>query len=139
MDIATLIGMALGVGLLLAGIGPANLGYFIDVPSMLMVLEETISSMLINFPARTVLSSATVVEAPVLFTSVNLIEEINRMVEFATIARRDGLLALEEKLEDLKDPFLLRGIQMIIDGVAPETVRAILNIELNQMATPWQW
>ena len=66
------------------------------------------------------------------FSSADLPEDLNRMVEFATVARRDGLRA-EGKIEGVDDPFLLRGIQMIIDGVQPDSVRSILEIELGQM------
>ena len=134
MDIATVIGLALGAGLLLSGIGPANLGYFIDVPSMLMVIGGTAASILINYPLNTVLSSLSIVKVTFFFSSVDMKEEIDRMIDFATVARKDGLLALEEKLENLNDPFLLRGVQLIIDGVAPESVRAIMEIELGQMS-----
>jgi chemotaxis protein MotA len=66
---------------------------------------------------------------------VDLQGVIEQMVGFAQTARRDGLLALEGKLQELKEPFLLRGIQMVIDGVSPENVRSILVIDLEQMAT----
>ncbi|NRA36920.1 MAG: MotA/TolQ/ExbB proton channel family protein [Planctomycetes bacterium] len=133
MDIATIIGMLLGIGLLLSGIGPSNLQYFIDPPSMIMVVGGTMASILINYPLRIVLAVMGVVKNTVLFQEADLSADIERMVDFASVARRDGLLALEEKLEDLNDPFLLRGIQMIIDGVAPESVKAIMEIELLQM------
>lgn len=134
MDIATVVGMVMVVGLLLTGIGPANLPYFIDIGSVLIVVGGTFSFILINYPLGTVLGIVGVLKNTVFFTLIELSVEIERMVEFATIARRDGLLALEEKLADVDDPFLLRGIQMIIDGVAPESVRAIMEIELDQLA-----
>ena len=133
MDIATVVGMLMGVGLLLSGIGPSNLQFFIDPASMLMVIGGTMASILINYPLRVVLSVMGVIKNTVLFEEPQLSDEIERMVEFASVARRDGLLALEEKLEDLNDPFLLRGIQMIIDGVAPESVKSIMEIEISQM------
>lgn len=135
MDIATIVGMLLGVGLLLSAIGPANLQFFIDVPSIIMVIGGTLAATLINYPLGTVLSVFGVVKNTVTTKPIDLMGIIERMVDFATVARRDGLLALEEKLQDLSDPFLLRGIQMIIDGVAPESVRAIMTIELEQMAS----
>ncbi|MFW5830335.1 MAG: motility protein A [Planctomycetota bacterium] len=133
MDIATLVGIVLGVGLLLTGIGPANLVYFIDVGSMMIVMGGTFAAILISYPLINVLQMMAVVKNTVLFRAIAIDSEIERMVEFATIARRDGLLALEEKLQEVEDPFLLRGIQMIIGGVAPESVRSIMEIELDQL------
>lgn len=135
MDIATVGGLILGVALLLIGIQPQNLQYFFDPNAMLIVAGGTTASLLINYPLATVLKMLGIAKNAVLFKSVDLEVEINRMVEFATVARRDGLLALEERLESLEDPFLLRGVQMIIDGVAPESVRSIMDIELSQVAT----
>jgi chemotaxis protein MotA len=134
MDIATIAGMILGCSLLLMAIGPANLGYFIDVPSIIMVLGGTLAATLINYPLSTVLSVMGVIQKTITTKPIDLNQIITHMVDFATVARRDGLLALEEKLQGLDDPFMLRGIQMIIDGVAPESVRSILTIELEQMA-----
>jgi len=134
MDIATLVGLVLVVGLLLSGIGPANIVFFVDIGSLLIVVGGTSAFLLICYPLPSALSLFAILKNTVFYMSVNLNQEIDRMVEFATIARRDGLLALEEKLNNVNDPFLLRGIQMIIDGVAPESVRAIMSIELDQIA-----
>lgn len=134
MDIATVVGVILGSVLILVGIGLGNLQFFIDVPSIIMVLGGTSAALLITYPLSTVLSVMGVVQKTFFAKPINLNEIIDHMVEFATVARRDGLLALEEKLQNLEDPFLLRGTQMIIDGVAPQSVRSILTIELEQMA-----
>jgi len=135
MDLATVIGLIMGVCLLLLGIGPANLPFFIDIGSVIIVFVGTMSSLFIMFPLSGVLAVPTLVRNTLFNKPIDLQGEIARMVEFAVVARRDGLLALEEKLESLQDPFLLRGIQMIIDGVAPDSVRAIMEIELAQMAS----
>lgn len=134
MDIATLIGLALGSILVLVSIGPENLQYFVNIPAIIMVLGGTTAAILINYPLATVLSVMGVIRKTVSTKPIDLNDIISHMVEFATVARRDGLLALEERLQNLDDPFLLRGTQMIIDGVAPESVRSILTIELEQMA-----
>ena len=105
MDISTVIGFVLVITLLLMGIGPANITYFIDVPSMTIVVTGTIASLLINFPLSGVLGMLGLMKNTVFFASVDLQAELNRMVDFATVARRDGLLALEGKIEDVEDPF----------------------------------
>ncbi|TVR44038.1 MAG: motility protein A [Planctomycetota bacterium] len=134
MDIATLIGMVLGTVLILMAIGPENLQYFINIPAVVMVVGGTTAALLITYPLSTVLAVLGVVRKTFSTKPINLNEIIAHMVDFATVARRDGLLALEEKLQSLEDPFLLRGTQMIIDGVAPDSVRSILTIELEQMS-----
>lgn len=134
MDIATIMGALLGVFVVVWSIGFSSLIYFWDMPSVVCVFGGTVSYLLMNFPLKSVMAIPKLMMETVKVKPTDLPAEITRMVEFATIARRDGLLALEEKLGELKDPFLLRGIQMIIDGVAPESVRSILEIDLGQMA-----
>jgi chemotaxis protein MotA len=51
-------------------------------------------------------------------------------VEFAEVSRREGLLALEERAQATNEPFLQKGIQLIVDGTDAELVRNILEIEL---------
>jgi chemotaxis protein MotA len=58
---------------------------------------------------------------------------LRQIVEFAKKARRDGLLALEDEAQESDDPFLKKGIQLIVDGTDPELVRNILEIELSFM------
>ncbi|RMH58535.1 MAG: motility protein A [Candidatus Hydrogenedentota bacterium] len=60
---------------------------------------------------------------------------IPTLVSFAEKARREGLLALEDNIEELDDEFLKKGIQLVVDGTDPELVKAIMNTELNALAT----
>ena len=57
-------------------------------------------------------------------------DAIDRLMKFAEIARKEGVLALEQQLEDLEDPFMKLGLQSIVDGVDGEMVRELLEIEL---------
>lgn len=135
MDLATVVGLIVGSFLLIYSIGFGSLQYFIDVPSILMVVGGMSCSILINFPLKTVLKTMGFVKTAFTEKPVDLQGVIEQMVGFAQTARRDGLLALEGKLQELQDAFLLRGIQMVIDGVSPENVRSILTIDLEQMAS----
>jgi chemotaxis protein MotA len=55
------------------------------------------------------------------------------LVKFAERARREGLLALESDVEGIRDPFIRHGLQMVIDGLEPDTVEEILEIEIESM------
>ena len=57
----------------------------------------------------------------------------DQLVAFAERARREGLLALENDVNEVADPFLKRGLQMVIDGMEPETVEEVLELELEAM------
>ena len=56
-------------------------------------------------------------------------EEIERIITYANLARKEGLLALESKLQEVDDPFFAKGVQLVIDGFASETVRDIMELE----------
>jgi chemotaxis protein MotA len=62
------------------------------------------------------------------------VELINKLVQFAEIARRDGILALEGVSETIRDPFLVRGIQLAVDGTDPELIEKIMNTELDSLS-----
>lgn len=55
---------------------------------------------------------------------------ITVMIDMADVARRDGLLALEKRLEDVDDPFLRSGLQLIADGIEADTIHEMLNIDI---------
>jgi len=58
---------------------------------------------------------------------------VEQLVELAEIARRDGILALEQSVERIDDPFLIRGIQMAVDGSDPEVIESIMETELENL------
>jgi len=135
MDVATLIGAFSGVTLVLVAIVMGGgLGMFFNVPSLMITVGGTVAATLINFPLPKVLGVFGVVKKGFLVKSVDAHMEIERMVDYAKVARREGLLALEDKLQTLDDPFLAKGIQLVIDGTTPEALRDILQIEVANLS-----
>jgi chemotaxis protein MotA len=138
MDFGTIIGCIFALVAVLMAIQPQNLAQFIDPEGIIIIFGGGLCVLLISFPLRSLLGLPRVIGKAMRTADQRLPEVIETMVAFATVARRDGLLALEERLRGLEDPFLLRGIQMTIDGVPPESVRAILNTDVDQMAVRHQ-
>jgi chemotaxis protein MotA len=131
MDLASLIGVVLGLVLVLVAImmgGPLSI--FWDSPSVMIVFGGTIASILTCFKLSAVLSVMGVVKKVLLYPLPTPTEEIERIVSFSNLARKEGLLALEEKLEELDDEFMKKGLRLIIDGFPGPTVREILEIDL---------
>ncbi|HUU67900.1 MAG TPA: MotA/TolQ/ExbB proton channel family protein [Planctomycetota bacterium] len=134
MDIATMAGVLAGVALLVwAILMGSGLGSFLDLPSALVVLGGTACATLINFPLAKVLGVFSIMKKALLYKLPALDGEIKRITEFAQIARKEGLLALEDKLESLNEPLLQKGIQLVIDGTPPEVLRSILTIDVATM------
>ena len=133
MDIATIIGLILGFGLILVSIlmGGAGLTPFIDIPSMMIVFGGAIAATLINFPLSNCLGSFAVIMKCFLFKLPSTAETVAKFKELAATSKKEGLLALESKLDDISDDFLKRGIESLIGGASPEQIRDCLENEVS--------
>jgi len=132
MDIATIIGLILGFGLILTSIamGGGGLGPFVDMPSMMIVFGGAFAASLINFPLKSVVGSFGVIMKCFLFKLPDPLNVIREFKDFAQIARKDGLLALEQKVGDIKDDFMKRGIETLIGGAPVDQIKSTLETEL---------
>ncbi len=137
MDKASVGGLAMGISLLLLSImlAPgASLGAFIDYPSMAVVVGGAIAASCIAFPLKTLLQFPKVLKKIFKPDTPDAKPVIKQLVECAEIARRDGVLALESKTQEIEDPFLLLGIQMAVDGTDAELMEKILRSEMEAVA-----
>ena len=132
MDIATIIGLLSGVGLVIGSILlGGGLGPFINVPSLMITVGGSIAALFINFPMSAVFGSFHVMKKCFLVKVPGANETIEKFGELATIARRDGLVALESEVEKIDDEFLVRGLEMVMGGVSKEEVTVVLETEIN--------
>ena len=101
MDITTVVGMVMAIALLLWSLtaGAGGIGLFIDVPSMVMVGGGTIAVTLVSFRAGDLKGLVKVMFRTVLFKLPAPPDEIERIISYANLARKEGLLALEAKLQ----------------------------------------
>jgi chemotaxis protein MotA len=134
MDLATIVGMIVGMILILGSIVMGgSLTAFINIPSLLVVVGGTMASALINFPLDKVMGVVSITKKTLLFGLTPPADEIARMVKLAKVARSEGLLALENHLDDMNDEFLRKGIQQVVDGTEPDVLREVMSIELEQI------
>ena len=131
MDITTLIGTLLAFGLVIGSMasGDGGLAIFIHVPSMAIVIGGTMATTMMNFPIGEFKSIVKVMLVTALYKSSTPNEEIDRLITYANLARKEGLLALECKLQEVDDPFFAKGVQLVIDGFSSDTVRDIMELE----------
>lgn len=133
MDKATIGGLLAGIGLLLLAIAIApgsSFGAFIDAPSAAVVIGGAIAATCIAFPIKDILRMPKVLKKVFIPKGQTLAPVIAQLVEFAEVARRDGILALESKTADIEDPFILMGVQMAIDGTDSGLMEKILRTEM---------
>ena len=136
MDIASLVGLLLAIGLILGSImmGSAPLTAFIDIPSFLVVVGGAAAAALICFPLKTMLGVPKITLKVLLNKNQDRLALIKQIVALAETARRDGLLALESKIQEIDNPFVRTGIQMAVDGSTPEVVEEVLRTEVNAIS-----
>jgi chemotaxis protein MotA len=131
MDIATIIGVILAFGLVLFSMatGPGGIGIFIHVGSIIIVCGGTLGVTMMCFTMSDIKSIIKIMMVTAVRPMPEPAEEIERIVEYANLARKEGLLALETKLEEVEDTFFSKGIQLVIDGFGADTVRDIMTLE----------
>lgn len=137
MDKATVGGVLSGLGLLALAvlIAPGgSLLAFWDTPSVMMVLGGAIASTCVAYPVAVIFKMPAVMKKAITPKMTDLKTVIRQLVEFSEIARRDGILALENKTEEISDPFILLGIQMAVDGTDAELMEAVLRSEMEAVA-----
>ncbi len=134
MDLATLIGLLACFGcvtssILLGGDPMA----FIHVPSMAIVVGGMVSSTMIHFSMDQFFSIFAIVKKTLLFKLPSEGDLTQQMVNFSAINRRDGVLALEQQIAKLDDQFLIKGLQMVIDGQDAETIEDQLIVDIQYL------
>ncbi|MGN0161298.1 MAG: motility protein A [Lachnospiraceae bacterium] len=134
MDIASLIGVLSGFAMVLFGIissgGVAALGNFIDVPSIIITIGGTMTAMLTSNSMADFISNLKSIGQGFKVSKMDETGTIKKIIELSNVARKEGLLALEEAGGQLEDEFMKKGILLIVDGTEPDLVRGILETEL---------
>lgn len=137
MDIATVLGVILALALILSSIviGGGSFVAFFDAPSVMVVCGGAVAAAMISFPMKSFLSVFGVVMKVFFNKPASIPQLIEEIVSLAETARRDGLLALEGRLGEIENQFVVLGIQMAVDGTRPEVMEDILRTELDAVAT----
>ena len=133
MDIATIFGLMLGLGLVFGSIAMGNGGLmpFIDIPSMMITIGGSFAAIFINFPLGNVLGLVGVIKNCFLQKLPTPAEVIEQFKDLSATARRDGLLALEEKMDGVKDDFMVRGLGMVVGGSPKEEIQMVMETEIS--------
>ncbi len=133
MDLGTVIGLVLTLALLFGSMAMGvGIGPYIDIPSILIVFGGTIGVLLIAFKMDQMKNFVKIFMVAIKPTQYDLNELIKKMVEYSTTARKDGILALETAANSEENEFLKKGLSMAVDGNEPDTIRELLEIEMEQ-------
>ena len=131
MDLATIIGLVLGLGAILGGAVLEGLHFssLIQPTAALIVLGGTFGAAFISFPMHAVIQAFK--DLKLVISAPEKVDDVIKVIlEFATRARKNGILSLEDDSKNSKDPFLRKALRLCVDGVEPNDVQEILEIDL---------
>lgn len=134
MDIATIVGILFGfvviIGSIIAG-GGARM--FLHIPSLAITMGGMLCATLIHFSLPQFLSIFSIIKKTIITKIPSQTELIQKMVNYAAINRRDGALALEEEIHKVSDLFLIKGLQMLVDGKESDNIRDMMALEIQYL------
>ena len=138
MDLATLVGIVLGLVMVVFGIiSSADISAitksFLDLPSFIITFGGSIAGMIGSYTFKELITCIKGITIAFKDPKLDYGGLIGKIIELSNVARKEGLLALEEVAGNLDDEFMKKGILLIVDGTEPELVRGILETELDNM------
>jgi len=135
MDLATIIGLVACIGFVILsmtlGVGVSAIFSYIDPKSIMITFGGAFMAVLASTSIKDFLGGLKSFGLAVKVPEFNTAEMIRKIIELSNVARKEGLLSLEEAASNIDDAFLKKGILLIVDGTDPELVRGIMETELS--------
>ena len=135
MDIASLGGLIVALLCMIVGVFAAGIGFgdLYDTASIFIAFGGSTACVIMSNPLSLTLGISKVYQKIFRVPTFDVKSKIMQLVSFSEKARRDGLLALEDDMDQLQDIFLKKALQLVVDGTDPEIVRNVMQIDLDAM------
>ncbi|WP_375739170.1 flagellar motor protein [Pseudomonas boanensis] len=132
MDVLSLIGVILALVAIIGGnyLEGGHVSALLNGPAALIVLGGTLAAAFLQTPISVFKRALTIIRWILLPPRVDLPGGINRVVNWSLTARKEGLLGLEMAADSEPDAFARKGLQLLVDGTEPESIRTILEVDL---------
>lgn len=133
MDILSIIGLLVGVAAILFGqyLEGGHISTLVNGPAMLIVMGGTFGAVMLQSPFHIFMRAMRILFWVLFTPRDNSAETIDKLISWSNIARKEGLLGLENIEESEEDPFARKGLQLLIDGSEPESIRDIMHVDIN--------
>lgn len=140
-DILTVIGITVGFGMMLWGMAMVSiteysigqLKLFWDISSVIITIGGSFCALLIAYPFNTFKKLFKIIIQAFRESEKSAPDIIGEFILLSRKARREGLLSLEDEISSIEEDFLKKGLQMVVDGIEPETIREIMDLEISEM------
>lgn len=132
MDILSITGVLVGIGAILLGIvlDGGDISSLVNAPALIIVFGGTFGATLLQFPPAIFVRSMKMFSWILIPKEVDLSAQIDKVIYWSHLARKEGLLGLENALPNEKDPFIKKGLQLLVDGNNPDAIREILDLDM---------
>lgn len=133
MDILSIVGIVIAFVAILSGnlLEGGHFGQLFQLTAFLIVVGGTVGAVLLQTSLPVFWRSLLIVRWVFVTPQVNLLQTIEKIINWSQLSRREGLLALEAVAESEDDLFSRKALQMLVDGNEPDTMRAILETEIH--------
>jgi len=132
MDILSITGIFVGIGAILLGIvlDGGDISSLVNVPALVIVFGGTFGATLLQFPPAVFVTSMKMFPRVLMPKEMDLSAQIDKIVYWSLLARKEGLLGLDNALPDEKDPFIKKALQLLVDGNDSDAIRDILDLDI---------
>jgi len=132
MDLASIIGIVMGFAAVFGGafLEGLHMGALIQPTAALIVLGGTFGATFICFPLSSIIKAFKDVKIAFLPPKVDHESVVKDIINYATKARRNGLISLEQEAQSARDPFIKKGISLVVDGIDPQKLRETLEADI---------
>ncbi len=133
MDVLTIIGLIIGFGAIIVGniLEGGHTSSLVQLTALLIVSGGTVGAVMVQTPVPVFVRSLKMVGWVLFPPKVEQRQAIEKIISWSNIARKEGLLGLESLVEAETDPFARKGLQLLVDGSEPESIRGILEVEID--------
>jgi chemotaxis protein MotA len=132
VDILSIFGLLVGFGAILGGqaLEGGHIGSLINGPACLIVLGGTVGAVMLQSPLSVFMSSLRMMLWVMFPPKLQGDKAIAKIMDWSNIARKEGLLGLEDVAENESDPFAQKGLQLLVDGSEPEVIRRVMEVDM---------
>ncbi|MCS7215036.1 MAG: flagellar motor protein [Thermodesulfovibrio sp.] len=132
MDLVAILGLIIGIGSIIAGniAEGGTTAHLVQLAAAIIVFGGTFGAVFLSYTIKDLVTAFLSLKFIFLNRKINYYETIDTIIDLLVIARKRGLLSLQEELDRINDPFLKRGITHVIDGISPNIIRETLNQEI---------
>jgi chemotaxis protein MotA len=133
MDKLTLLGLVVGLTGILSGqiLEGGDLSILFQSAAFMIVFGGTLGAVMVQCPSKVFITAVKMGSWAIITPQISGQELIRQLINLSALARKEGILALEGRMKTISDPFLKKGLQLLVDGNSAEKIRETLDVDIH--------